>query len=188
MVACADFGFGWRVENHLAGDLSNGQDDDAEFGAELGLAKRFRDVLGAFSDLHLFDADVEAHVVTGGEIDELVDVWLEERLGEALTGDGVGGENDVCAGAAEFAFGLLFTDACGDGKNWIEGFGGEDEVGVVGVGGEGGDEAASAVNTGIAEDFIARGIGGDGKQAGMEGALDTLLISVDDEDGHAGFF
>ena len=110
----------------------------------------------------------------------------QQRLRQAVAGDGVGREDGVGAGAPHFLFGAFLGGAGGDVDLRVEALGGEQDEEVVGVGGEGGDQAASALDADLAEGLVAGGIGGDGQHAGEHGAFDALGVDIHDDEGHAG--
>jgi hypothetical protein len=68
----------------------------------------------------------------------------------------------------------------------VQALGGQEDEKVVGVGGEGGDQAAGAVDGDVAQGFVARGISEDGEHAGRHGALDALGLVIDHDEGDAG--
>ena len=141
--------------------------------------------LAGAGDAHLFDGDILADIL-GGEVEELHDVGPQQRLGQAVTGDGVGREDGVGAGAAHLGFGAFLGGAGGDVDLRIESLGGEQDEEVVGVGGEGGDQAAGALDADQAEGLVVGGIGGNGEHTGEHGAFDAVGVDIDDDEGHAG--
>ena len=52
---------------------------------------------------HLFDAGIQAEILRG-EIEKLLHVGLEKRLGHAMAGAVIGSENKIGTGAAHFLF------------------------------------------------------------------------------------
>ena len=110
----------------------------------------------------------------------------QQGLRQAVAGDGVRREYGVGAGAPHFLFGALLGGARGDVDLRIEALGGEQDEEVIGVGGEGGDQAAGALDADLAQGLVAGGIGGHGQHAGEHGAFGAFGVDIDHDEGHAG--
>ncbi len=75
-----------------------------------------------------------------------------------MTGMSVGREDRPRTGPAQFLLRLLFPGARGHVELRVQRFGREDHEEVVGVGSQGGDQAAGAGDADVQERLVARGI------------------------------
>src|SRR4051812_33443304 len=141
------------------------------------------------SDLHFFDLKTEFSLLHHGDIDEVYDVGTQEGMCDAVPREAVRRDDDVCACGTEMLLGFFFTGSGDDLEFRIERTRGEDNVGVAGVGGGGGDESRGAVNAGFSKYFFLGGIADHYQKVGGE-AIGFRLIAFDDEqwDGLASKF
>ena len=128
--------------------------------------------------MNLLDVYIQSGALRG-EIDELVDVRLEQRLRHAVAGAVVGSEHEVRARAAHLLFGSFLVDARRQTQARVQRLGRQNQKQVVGIRTQRGDQTAGLADTQIAQRIVIAGIGRHAQHPQFHGTLYPVFILVD---------
>ncbi len=103
-------------------------------------------------------------------------MWPQNRLRQPVARDGVWRENSIGARPLQFRLGFFFTGARGHVELAVQVLGGKNDEQVVGVGGQGGNEPACAVDTYRVQGLVTRGIGGHCQKSREHGFFNPLRL------------
>ncbi len=125
-------------------------------------------------------------MAAGGQgVDEVDHERLEGRKGHAPPADAVGRDDPVGARPLHARHAHRLAHAGDDEQAGVEGLGGEDDVGVAGVGVGGGQQAAGALDAGFEEGSVGGGVAFQQQVVPLAGSLQGLGVGLDDDERRA---
>lgn len=161
-------------------------DDHDALGAEIGFTQFFAAIGADIRDLQV--GDFKAAHVFAGDFDEVFDGGMNHEAGDFDGPAAEGADHAIGAGVFDFFAGLVVAGAGDDLEIGIEHAGGEHDVDVVGVAGEGRRQGGGAFDAGTFEDLVIGGIALDVEPVVVAaGLLQTFFVAVDDYEGFFAF-
>ena len=181
MIPHGDARIGRGVEHHFAVGLADGEDDHSHFGVDLHAGNGRVDERAAGRNAHLLDVDLHVQIL-GGEIDELLNVRLQQRLRHAMAGAVIRSEHKIGARAAQLLFRRLLCDARRERDLRVQRPRRENQKQVVRVGRQRGDQALRAVDADFAQHLVAARVGQHGEHSLFDGSLYFFLVIIDNDE------